>query len=66
MSGTDTDLNSGPPVHRALVEMEHRPNVEKVVRNLINNNYMPDYDYLGTKFSFFFLILVSNRVFMFQ
>ena len=53
MSETDTDLHTGPPVHRALVEMELRPNVEKVFRNLINNIYIPDFDYLGT----FFIIL---------
>ena len=52
MLGTDTDLHTGPPVHRTIVETEHRQNVEKVFRKLVNNNYMPDFDYLGTQFLF--------------
>ena len=44
MSGANDDLPT--PLHI------DRNNVEKVFRNLVTNNYMPDFDYVGTKFAF--------------
>ena len=44
MSEANRDLPAGLHLHRT--------NVEEVFRNLVTNNYMSDFDYLGTKFSF--------------